>query len=168
MPDVTDVLGKQDLIAAIRKERAKLDERFTSLDGAAFVAPARDDGWSAKDVLAHITAWERRLLSWIERWRATGDPQRPEPGMGWDAIDALNGRDYAAAKDAPAVEVRRAAAASYEDVLRTIETLSDAELVERTETWDMLSLSWIVGANTHEHYAEHREEVEAWLRDHPS
>jgi hypothetical protein len=168
MPDVTDVLGKQELVAAVRKERAKLNELFASLDGTAFLAPARADGWSAKDVLAHITAWERRLLSWIERWRATGSPQRPEPGMAWDAIDALNERDYQSSKAAPAADVRREAAASYEDVQRTIDTLTDRELTERTETWDMLSLSWIVGANTHEHYLEHREEIEAWRSERPA
>jgi hypothetical protein len=151
MPDVTDVLGKQDLVAAICKERAKLDELFASLDGAAFVAAARDDGWTAKDVLAHITAWERRLLSWIERWRATGKPQRPEPGIGWDAIDLLNERDYQAARDVSPDTVRGAAKSSYEATVHVVESLTDAELTERSETWDMLSLSWIVGANIRDH-----------------
>ena len=55
---------------------------------------ARDDGWTAKDVLAHLTAWEQRLLRWIERWRETGDPGRPEVGVTWAGFELNRVRTY--------------------------------------------------------------------------
>jgi hypothetical protein len=167
MPDATHDLNKQDLLAAIRAERVRLDALFAPLGEAQMLAAARNDGWTAKDILAHITAWERRVPRWVQRWRATGDPQRPEPGVAFAEGDTLNRRDYLTARATPLVAVRRQAASSYDAVLAAVETLSDVDLAVRPDWKDGPSWSWIIGANTHEHYHEHREEMEAWLREHP-
>jgi len=163
-----DEQSKQDLLAAIRTERAKLDELFASLDEAQMLAVSRDDGWTAKDLLAHLTAWEHRLLSWIDRWRATGKPLRPEPGVAWDAGDLLNDRDFERAKSKPAVDVRRDAASSYEAVLQALEAMRESDLAVRSEAADGPSWSWIIGANTYEHYQEHRKEIVSWREAHPA
>ena len=112
--------------------------------------------------MAHLTTWEQRLLRWIERWRETGDPGRPEVGVTWAGFDSLNERDYAAAKERSIADVRREASASYETVANAVDAMSDDELAVRPETADGPSWSWIIGANTHEHYQEHRAEMEAW------
>jgi hypothetical protein len=138
------------------------------MDEVQMLSITRDDGWTAKDLLAHITTWERRLLTWINRWRATGRPERPEPGVGWDGGDQLNKRDYLAAKGTPLAAVRRQAGASYEAVLEAIEAMSESDLAARSEASDGPTWSWIVGANTYEHYREHREEIEAWQEAHPA
>ena len=99
----------QDLLAAIKRERAPLDGRLGQLSDQNMLTPARDDGWTAKDILAHLTTWEQRLLRWIERWHETGDPGRPEVGVTWAGFDTLNERDYAAAKENRLADVRREA-----------------------------------------------------------
>ena len=160
MPD--DNENKPDLLAAIRRERAKLDGLLGKLDDQALLRSARDDGWTAKDILAHLSAWEQRLLRWLERWRETGDPGRPEIGVTWDGFHSLNERDYAAAKEQPLADVRREASESHEAIVNAVVELSDDELATRPETADGPSWSWIVGANTYRHYREHRAEMEAW------
>ena len=99
----------QDFLAAIKRERAPLDGRLGQLSDEALLRSARDDGWTAKDILAHLTAWEQRLLRWVGRWQATGDPGRPEVGVTWAGFDTLNERDYAAAKENRLADVRREA-----------------------------------------------------------
>ena len=158
-----DDLSKQDLLAAIRRERARLDQLFASLNDANMLLPARDDGWTAKDILAHVTTWERRLITWIQRWCSTGDPARPEVGIVWKGIDPLNERDYLAARATPLIAVRRQAASSCDAVLAAVEAFSDLEFAVHPDLDDGPSWSWIIGANTHEHYLEHRGELEAWL-----
>lgn len=160
-------MTKSDLLAAIRRERAALDQLLAPMDEAHMLAAARNDGWTAKDILAHITAWEQRVLAWLDRWRATGRPQRPEPGVTWDKGNWLNDRDYEAAKAMPPADVRSEAASSYAAILLTVAALSDEELAARPEGPEGPSWSWIVGANTYEHYLEHREEIEAWLKVRP-
>jgi hypothetical protein len=156
-------LSKPHLLAAIRRERVLLDALLAPLDDAQMLAPARDDGWSPKDVLAHITAWERRLLTWLQRWRTTGSPQRPEPGITFADESVLNERDYLAAKDTPVADVWSDADVSYRALLGAVEMLSDADLEDQPEGEDGPSWSWIIGANTHEHYKEHRQEIERWM-----
>ncbi len=157
-----DVLSKQDLLKHIRRERAKLDALLATLDEPSMLVAARDDGWTAKDILAHLTAWEQRLLRWVERWRETGDPGRPEIGVTWDGFDELNERDYIAAKDMGLADVRRASMKAYEAVIRTLDALTDEDIAVHPETPDGPSWSWIISANTNRHYEEHRKEIEAW------
>ncbi len=157
-----DDLDKRGLLAEIRRERARLDDLIAQLDDDTMLTPARDDGWTAKDVLAHLTAWEQRLPGWIKRWRETGDPGRPEVGVTWEDFDTLNEHDHLAAKDNSVVDVRGEAVESYKVALLTLAALSDHDLAVRPDAADGPSWSWIIGANTHEHYQEHREEMEAW------
>jgi len=168
MAELPDILDKQALLAAIRSERAQLDGIFDRIEDARMLSVVRADGWTAKDMLAHITAWEERLLRWIGRWRAAGDPRRPEPGVNWDGgVDALNARDYETARVQSVAEVRARAADARARVVAAVQSLGEADLTVPSSAWDGLTLSWIVRANTDEHYREHREEIEAWLRDHP-
>ena len=138
MPDHDE--SKHDLLANIGRERTALDDLLAQLHGRAMLAPARDDGWTAKDMLAHLTAWEQRLLRWIERWRETGDPGRPDIGVTWNDFDRLNERDYVAAKEKSVADVRRQARESYEAVLLAIKALSDDQMATRPEAsgWTIL------------------------------
>ena len=163
MPD--DNHTKHDLLTAIRRERTKLDALLAPVDEPAMLAAARDDGWTAKDILAHLTTWEQRLLRWIERWPTTGDPGRPEIGVSWDGFDELNERDYLATKDMGLPDVRRASTKAYEAVITALDSMTDDDLALRPETADGPSWSWIIGANTHRHYEEHRKEMAAWQQD---
>ncbi len=162
MPDGEN---KQDLSANSQRERAALDDLLAPLDDQAMLAPARDDGWTAKDLLGHLTAWEQRLLRWIERWRETGDPGRPEVGVTWDGFDSLNERDHAAAKARSIAEVRGEARDSYEAIVTAMQAMNDDELTVRPETADGPSWAWIIGANTYRHYQAHRAEMEAWWEE---
>ena len=131
MPDHDE--SKHDLLANIGRERTALDDLLAQLHDRAMLAPARDDGWTAKDILAHLTTWEQRLLRWIERWRATGEPGRPEVGVTWEDFDGLNERDYAAAKEQSLTDVRREASESYEAITSTVVAMSDDELAVRRD-----------------------------------
>ncbi len=152
---------KPDLLAEIQRERTKLEALLAPLDEAGMLVAVRDDGWTAKDILAHLASWEQRLLRWIERWRTTGDPGRPEVGVSWDDFDALNERDFQAAKETALLDVRRASAKSYDGVIRTLGSLTEEDLAVHPETPDGPTWSWIFSTNTYEHYKEHREESEA-------
>ena len=156
---------KPDLLAEIQRERTKLVALLAPLDEAGMLVAVRDDGWTAKDILAHLTAWEQRLLRWLERWRTTGDPGRPEVGVSWDDFDALNERDFQTAKETALPDVRRASTEAYEAVIGVLESMIDDDLAVHPETPDGPTWSWIFSANTWEHYKEHREEIEAWGKE---
>ena len=156
---------KDELLARIARDRALLTDAIARLDDEAILAPSRNDGWTAKDILAHLTAWEQRLLRWIERWRATGDPGRPEVAVTGERMDQINDEDYLAAREKPIVDVRRESSDSYDAIMRAVDGMGDDELAQCPESADGPSWFWIIGASTYEHYEEHREEMEAWQNE---
>src|ERR1700682_1569184 len=61
---------KKVLLESIRSERARLMEAIEGLSDAALLEPGVVGDWSIKDILAHLSAWERRLAQ-----RVTGQPE---------------------------------------------------------------------------------------------
>jgi hypothetical protein len=163
MPESTETSA--ELLAGIQRERATLEELVSTLDDGRMTASARDDGWTPKDILAHLTAWEQRLLRWFERWRKTGDPGRPEVGVTWEGMDSINQQEYEESVAKSLDEVSREAEDSHAQVVRIVEAIADEELATTPEAPDGPSWSWIIRANTWRHYQEHRQEMEAWRGD---
>jgi hypothetical protein len=114
-----------------------------------------DDEWTRKDVLAHLEAWERRMVELVERLRA-GDPltDRTE-------TDELNARFYVASRDRPLADVRSGERQAYERMIATIEGASDEELFDGNHfawTEGEPLAGWFRG-NGDEHYDEHLEQL---------
>jgi Protein of unknown function (DUF1706) len=151
-------MTKSELLASIRRERATLDALVASLSEAEMIAPELDVGWSVKDAVAHISVWERRCAGWLEAVARGETPERPEV----QDVDGANARDYAAAKDTGPATVLAQSRESHAALLRSVEALAEADLADERRfgwpTWKMAS------SNSDEHYREHIDQIEAWLR----
>lgn len=151
-------MKKTELIEAMRRDRAALDTLVGALDDAQLTQPALDAGWSVKDVLAHVSAWERLCASWLEDVAHGRMPERPEVRD----VDGTNAREYERARDLPRREILAASRRSYEAILDSVRALSEADLADQTRfgwpTWQMAS------SNSDEHYREHTDQIESWLR----
>ncbi len=154
-------MHKEELLASIRRDRALLDALVASLSETQIVAPELEEGWSVKDAVTHISVWERRCAGWLEDVARGTTPERPEVRD----VDAANARDYAAAKDLLWSTVLAESRASMQAVVRSIETLPEAELADEERfgwpTWQMAS------SNSDEHYREHIDQIQAWLAQQP-
>ena len=153
--------GKIKLLINIRAEHDLLEESLACLTPEQMLLPGVDGEWSVKDVLAHISAWERRMLSWIDSHLRGESPDVPLP---WD-VERMNAEAYAQVKDKPLAEVLEEFHQSYRDALALAKSLSEEQLKTiYTNTWPMAPLWLGVAANTNWHYKEHRESIEAWLK----
>ena len=74
------------VLGHIRASRAKLERLITELDEAALTQPGPDGGWSVKDHLAHLTAWRRMVLGYLD-----GKPQAE--GLGIDPAISRDGSE---------------------------------------------------------------------------
>ena len=114
-----------------------------------------DDEWTRKDVLAHIEAWERRVVDLLERLR-TGDALAEQV-----ETDELNARFHAANQDRSLADVRSGQRAAYERILAAIDGAADEELFDGSHfAWtdgDRLA-DWF-RSNGDEHYDEHLEQL---------
>jgi hypothetical protein len=151
---------KSELLAQIRDERRKLETLLATLTPAQMLQPGASGTWSVKDVLAHISAWERRMLAW------TGSHLRGEPPhvpLPWD-VERMNAEAHARDGGRPLEEVLEEFSRTYQESLTLAESLSEAQLqTEYNDTWPMGALWTGVTANMNWHYKEHREDIEKWL-----
>jgi hypothetical protein len=148
------VMDRSSLRAVIEAGRVRLDAALASWSDEAMLERI-DDEWTRKDVLAHVEAWERRVVELLERLRA-GDPPTDRV-----ETDERNAQFFARDRDRPLAHVRAGERDAYERMLDAIDTAADEELFDGTH------FAWTEGdpfadwfrANGDEHYEEHLEQL---------
>ncbi len=151
-------MTKDELLAAIRRDRALLDTLVAGLDEAQMLDPALDGGWSVKDALAHIAAWERLCTSWLDAIARGETPARSEV----QDVNATNARFYEQARATALADVMTESARSYQAIVEAVERLPAADLAdEKRFGWPTAR---VVSGNTDDHYREHIAQIEAWLQ----
>jgi hypothetical protein len=156
---MSDITTKNDLIAQITTERARLLAALDGLGDADLTQPGQNGDLSVKDTLAHIAEWEQMCLGW---YRAG---QRGEiPDFDPAQVNDLNRAIYEKHRDRALAEVRARFEESYQAMLGTIEAMTDEEIftVGRYAWTESEPLLAFLRANTDEHYAEHADEITRW------
>lgn len=154
-----DAMTKDELLAAIKRDRARLDELVGQVPEGRMADGALDGGWSVKDVLAHIAAWEQLCLKWIK------ENKREELGAGADdaAVNAVNLRLFEENRGRPLKDVREESRRSYEQMVAAVEWLSEADIAVEPAWAPGRPLWQIIDANSADHYREHIEQLSRWL-----
>lgn len=151
----------------------QIDESWSGYwDAVELVGEARmvvlgPDGWSVKDQVAHVTAWERSLIALL-----TGQSRAAAVGMdeaeyaGAD-VDQVNARIQSQTRSRSTAEVLAEARTTHAELLAVLEPLSWEDLGKPYSHFQPTSperdepvLGSVLG-NTIEHYPEHREYLEA-------
>ena len=161
MNDQIENLTKHELLDQIRSEHGHLEETLAHLTDAQMLIPGVDGEWSVKDTLSHISAWEQRMIRWIDSHLRSEEPTIPLP---WD-VDRMNADTYALVKDKPLAEVLEEFHQSYRDSLALAQNLSEEQLhTVYANTWPMGPLWTGIAANMNWHYKEHRTDIQKWLK----
>ncbi len=147
---------KQELLTEIHAGRERLEAALAPYDTAAIESTLLPNGWSLKDLLAHIAFWEQKAAE-IYRALLRGDiPDTPDPANP-DDVNRVNAQAYETYHRCPVSEVQRLEAAAYDDLLNLVEKMPDADLFDPQRfPWlrgDPFA-EWIIG-NTSGHYDEH-------------
>lgn len=159
-------MTKAKIMNLIQSERESLERVLAGLSEEQMTQPGVESSWSVKDIMAHITDWEQRMVGWIEDSLRGEVPQRPAPGMTWDDLDRLNEQIYLLNRDRDLRDVLADFHRSYEGALVTVEALTEEDLIDPQRfAWREGTPLWhMVAGNTWEHYQEHREPIEKWLK----
>lgn len=153
-------MTKDELLTTIKRDRATLDELVARVPDGRMTEGALDGGWSVKDVLAHIAAWEQLCLRWIK------DNKREELTSGADndgQVNALNARLFEENRGRSLKDVREESRHSYEQMVAAVEWLSDADIAVKPPWAPGRELWQIIDANSADHYREHIEQLTRWL-----
>lgn len=156
--------NKDHTLAALREMFGQWKELIGRLREPELVAPSHG-GWSVKDILGHLRAWQQVSIARLEAaqlgrepvmpgWTAGGDPDH-EPDL-----DANNARIHATYRDASWADVHRAWREGYLRLLALAEAIPDHDL------YDHAKYPWLAGhtlldvlRGTYEHHREHLDEL---------
>jgi uncharacterized protein (TIGR03083 family) len=154
--------NKAALLERIRTDYALLDETISQLSDEQLTAPIAADGWSIKDILAHIAAWDYAMLA----SHIGGQPFHEAIGM--DAaraeaadLEQVNEHLYRRGKELALNEAQAAFRRTYQQLMAKLEQISEAELYSaKTPSGGPL----IDQANgIYEHYEEHLATIRGFV-----
>lgn len=158
------ILQKDDLLAAIEAGWDALQAYLATLTYEQVTLPTDDAGWTVKDHVAHLAAWEdtlNALLARTPRWEALGVAYDLWATNDWDGINAIVQQRY---REISLGELRAWFFGVHERLIAQLRALSDAELqrpyrdYQPNSTLDVPISHWFQ-IDTYEHYAEHS----AWI-----
>ena len=165
----TDAAAEERAPETVDELLRTIDEAWNGLNGAIaqfsdeqMTTPTDAAGWTVKDHLAHLAAWENSVLVILRDRRPQYDGLGVDK-VSWDAddIDATNEVVRQANADAPLDEVRTRSESVHAQFVETISEMTDEELKLPVDHWvpgggDFPVVHKIAG-NSAEHYPEHRE-----------
>jgi hypothetical protein len=154
---MNDTTIKIELLAELDQEWANIERICAGLSEAEMLDPGVEGEWSVKDILCHLSAWEKYLLDRLGLVMTGQTPQYPTM-TSWDDVHLFNAQVYADNKDRPLTSVIIEFRNLYRGVMTVLEALSDTQL---TQPYcydfpdDALTLLQLIRANTCEHFHEH-------------
>lgn len=157
-PDPTGPISAADCLARFRDARARVE---ALADRVTFWSAESAEGWTPKDYLAHLTAWQRRMLRWFEEGAAGQFRERPEPGFTFEQLDELNERDWQTSRELALDDIRAEFARTADAVEALIGRLTDDDLNDPARTpWLGFEARHTIAGNTYGHYEEHLASLE--------
>lgn len=154
---MSEAISKSELLAKFDQEWANIERICAGLSEAEMIAPGVQGEWSVKDILVHLSAWEKYLLDRLGYVMTGQLPQYPAMAS-WDDVHHFNALVYEENKGRPLTSVIIEFRSLYRGVMTVIEAL-DEEMLNKTFTYDFpndaLTVLQLIWSNTYEHYQEH-------------
>lgn len=140
------------IIDKIESGFANVVRLYRSVPVTAVEETSLPNGWSVKDVIAHLAAWEWRCASLLRESHKTNAPLKAEPD-----VEALNREIHQERQDWGWEEVEYDFRAAHRALLEAIRELPQERLIDPF-------VQEAIAGETWEHYAEHLPELQHWHR----
>jgi hypothetical protein len=161
-------LPREELLREIERERAALDATLARLTPRQMTKPGvTPGGWSVKDILSHLVAWQQMNLDWYAAGLRGEKPAMPAPGFTLRELPRLNQMIFRKHHRRSLKAVLADYHVYHERVVALIRTLPDADLVTLHRfswTGPSWTLSDYLRASTAAHYLWARNHIRRWLR----
>lgn len=122
------VINKQELLDDIEREWTRINQFLDSLSDEQWTGIKNPDGWTIKDHVAHLSAWEQSIIAFF-----TGVPRYDGLGvsealyMSHD-IDAVNHAIFLNHREDSLADVRVNFAATHDKLMGHINTTSNEDM----------------------------------------
>jgi hypothetical protein len=151
------------LASILQAERTQWNALLAQVGPDRMEVPGVEGEWSAKELVAHLTWYERAVVEGAQQVLSTGKFTRRRPaGMG---LDEMNAQIAAESRARPASDVLADAGEIFGQLLTVVEAcpvdiLNDPQRLGLPD--DMVP--WMgVANNSYAHYRQHEQALLAWL-----
>lgn len=148
---------KKHLLVEFDDAWSQIEHRCAGLNETQMVAPGAMGEWSVKDILAHLSAWEKYLLDRLGFVMTRQPPQYPVMVSIQD-VDCFNAQVFVDNKERSLNSVMLEFRSLYHGVKTVLEAMDD-ELLHKPYDYDWpddgLNLLQLIRANTTDHFKEH-------------
>jgi len=154
----------KDLLEVVRTEWNNLETLINEFSDSQKTTLGVEGNWSIKDIMVHISAWEKFALDRIQA-TLTGQPIKYPIIKGEQFVDQFNHQVYDANKDLSLEEVHSDFQKSHQVLMDHIASMNN-DVLSRKLPFDWagnLTIQLVISSNTHWHYVEHAESIEKWL-----
>lgn len=165
-------ISKSDFLAHMQRALDDYEQVIACLSPSQMLDTCMDNGSSFKDLLAHLSAWVRIEIYWLEASLRGEQPARYFPGFEVtagdpeDVINHLNGAIYHAHKNDPLDEVIQGFRSDHQLLYALVESLPEETLnnPEAFNWWRGEPVWTSIAHNTYLHFQEHLGEISFWLQ----
>jgi hypothetical protein len=153
-------MDKQTFLQTVRETRADFDAAVGSVPPTQMEQPGAGGAMSVKDIIAHVTWFEREMIGVLR--------ERALVGSAWWQLpqDERNAAILAANRDHPLADVLQDAARTWQEFIAALEALDEEALNDSSHFRDMPAdwVPWdLIAGNSSRHYADHAVDIRAWL-----
>jgi hypothetical protein len=156
-------MDKAKILDEMRTKYATLEDILAPLDETQMTTEGVNGDWSIKDVLAHITAWQNRLLVWLHAATQNEDPTISGPDT-LEEMDRLNEQFYKENKSRPLDDVLTGFRTTYLQIVDEVQVLNEEDLTDPHRfSWMKGNPLWyVIAGDTYKHYQEHTGTIQQW------
>jgi hypothetical protein len=163
---------KEHILAALQEQFESWEELLAILSEEQLTTPQFDLGWSIKDVMAHLWAWQQISIARMEGGMLDRQPEYPHwmisIGGDWEEdADRVNTLTFENHHEKSWPEVYLNWRAGFLQFLELGEKISERNLLDGDR------YSWLKGYSlasiliaSYDHHQEHIEKLQDWLREH--
>jgi uncharacterized protein (TIGR03083 family) len=140
-------------LAALDREWRALLDAIASVPDGALTAPGVVEGWSVRDLIGHVSTWEREFLKAMSAVLDGG--RLPTYRQTYGSIDAFNAQEHERNAALPLAELRRQMDETHAALLAALQGVPDEALSSKSRLRRRLRL------DTYGHYREHAAQIRA-------
>lgn len=157
-------MKKSELLNWLLEEHQQWEGFLTQIGPARMEQPGVNGDWSMKDLVAHLTIWNRFLVSRLN----AAEHNEPEPPPPWpnhlQTEDEINAWIYESNQGRPVREILDGSQQVFQQLLSVIEGLSDDTRIERMWHLVWFDDKYYPAGEFYDHFHDdHEADVRAWL-----
>jgi hypothetical protein len=152
-------MNKRKLVETLRRKRTEWESLIAQIGEADMVHSGAAGHWSVKDIIAHITEYERFLLANLQAFKQ-GESVPLENPLYELSQDERNAHIYETHRDKSLAQIEAEAHENFAYLLTAVKTLKQVEV---EKPYLDKTLADAICRDTYEHYEQHIADIETWI-----